>query len=152
MAKSQYEIRKGRQEEALAKGRTPNWKSLSSNQKQIIIQSIIKAIAEWRPVERRLLDPLPQSLLNQFLQAIQEIKAQGMAGPQFRATDRLKLLKQRLGRRGLISTDKEPTPDQVLNQQPKATQSLVKAQESLLVKRSEHQAEQAMVRLLARGQ
>lgn len=150
MAKSKYQVMKGQQEEALSHGKTPPWNSLSTNQKDRLIQAIIAAIAEWRPVERRLLDPLPQGLLNRLLEAIRQIRAQGLAGPQFRASDRLKILKQQLSRRGMLPKDKEPTPDQVLEQQPKPLQRQVKAQEAMLVKQAERKAEQAMVQMLSR--
>ena len=144
-----YQVRKGRQDESLGKGRMPQWKNLSQQQKANLIHAIVMSIAEWKPMEPKLLEPLPKQLLSRLLEAIQEIKANGLAGPQFRAADRIKVLKRKLAARGLLPSNSEPTPDQVLNQQPVLMQQQVRAHEAMQVKASEHNAEQAMLRMLA---
>lgn len=137
-------------QEAARSRRFPSWEAMDRQEREALMQQILQAIAEWRPIPERLMQPLPTALLKKLLDAVNQLKAEGLAGPHNRANDRIKRLKSLLNQRGL-GGEREPTADEVVNQQPPEVRNQILAQESALVKESEVRALQEMQKALARS-
>ena len=117
----------------------PGWTQMEKDEQEQLIFQIIKAIAEWKPIPEVLLKPLPTQALQSLLEMVEQLKAEGLAGPRNRTSDRVKRLMQMLHKRGLIP-EREPTADQVLQQQEPEFRNRVLAQESLAVREAEANA------------
>lgn len=138
------------QTDSISQNRIPDWSEMDKGTKYQLIKEILLLVGNWRPVPPELLVPLPTKLLEALRDAITQLKAEGMAGPHFRASDRIKRLQQLLqSRLGTDQSMKEPTGDQVLAQQPRSFRQNVLSQESRLVREAESQATAGMGRMLA---
>jgi len=128
----------------------PPWRNLEPKDRQELILQILTAIAEWKAPSPHLLKVLPTPLLKNLLMAIEQLKSEGLAGPHFKASDRLKRLKYLLQQRGVLPTQ-GPTPDDTLKAQGPQVENPVRAQEAKLVKESEVTAMLNLQRMLARS-
>ena len=127
----------------------PSWQAMDKEEREHLIFQIVKAIAEWRPIPEALLKPLPTQALQNFLAIVEQLKAEGLAGPRNRTSDRVKRLMQMLHRRGL-QPQREPTADQVLAQQRPEFRNRILAQEAQAVRTSEARAARNAQATLAR--
>ena len=74
-------------QEAARSRRLPSWEAMDRQEREALMQQILQAIAEWRPIPERLMQPLPTALLKKLLDAVNQLKAEGLAGPHNRAND-----------------------------------------------------------------
>ena len=65
------------------------WNAMGAEEKHQLMEIIITAIAEWRPIPESLLKPLPQVALKSFHAMIEQLKAEGLAEPHGSTSDRV---------------------------------------------------------------
>lgn len=126
----------------------PAWSQMDRADRASLMQQILEAIAEWRPIPKALLQPLPTKLLHDLLDVIRKLKAEGLVGPRSRPTDRVKRLKELLEARGL-GRRKSLSEEDVLNQQPLQVQREQRANEALNRRMEDAVLTQGMSRALA---
>ena len=98
---------------------------MSKDQEKQIVEEALKLIAEGKPLPRRMEHQLSPESLRKLLALVQQLRAEGQAGPHNRTPERL-LAMQRIINRWLKPEDGEPTADQVAASTPgqKETESL----------------------------
>lgn len=129
--------------------RLPSWNSLDKKEKILLVQQILQAIAEMKPLPERMLQPLPVPLLRTLQEAIEQMKAEGLAGNRFRASDRMKFLKRQLDVRDLAPNSRKQSVDDLLLNLPGGKEIL--ANESKNVRASERQAASLWEKQIARA-
>ena len=125
-----------------------SWVEMDKKQQQELLMQILQYLVEWRPIPQELLKPLPTELLYKIQELAQQLKAEGLAGPRHRTSERVKALIYQAMRKGLLPQGGEPTPDQVLEKYPEMRQQVL-AQESQQIREAENRTALNLQRALA---
>jgi len=135
--------------QAARERKLPPWDSLKPKEQQELLRQILQQIAEWRQIPEQVLQSLPEGMLQRLLEIIEQLRAQGLAGPQFRASERIKAMKAMLNRRGLGETPRRPTADEIIDSLPPEERNRIRAQEAVAIRESETAALMGMQQRLA---
>lgn len=119
------------------------WGRMSRGEREELIGAILECIAEWRPLPRQLLEPLPPDFLRSLLDVVTQLKAEGLAGPHNRPRDRVKRLMVLMRDRGLLPS-RMPTADDAVRSLPPETRREVLANEAISIGNAESAAAGAM--------
>lgn len=134
-------------QKAASQKQLPHWNNLSMMEQKQLLAQILQMIAECRPLTKELLQPLPLPFLRALTQTIQQLQEEGMLGPKHRAPERLQRLRELLSQR--LPSNKQPTENEVLSQQPLSMQRQVRAQEALGLRQAQSRAMVGMQQTLA---
>lgn len=114
-----------------------------------LLAMVIQLIAEWKPIPKVVLQAFNPSQLMRLHEVIAQLKAEGLAGPRHRTSERMKRLVYLLTKRGLLPDN---TNKDALDSIPPEAANSMKAQETLMLRDSEAYAEQGLRQALATNQ
>jgi uncharacterized membrane protein YccC len=98
-------------------------------QKKLVAQAL-NLLAQWKPLPKALAERLGPEALRRLLEMVQEIQAQGLAGPRHRAPERLRLLRKLLEQ----MTSGKAEPKDPADAMPSRARLQQRGQESLLLR------------------
>ena len=117
------------------------------NNRLQVLKTALRQVAQQQPLSQDLIKALSPTALKLLLRMVQQLKAQGLAGPHTRTPERLlamyKLINQRTG-----GQPTEPTADQIIQQMTPQARDQILGMESLLARQSNAQAMVDSSRLL----
>ena len=134
-------------QQAESAGKLPPWDALNPKEQQQLLETVLQMIAEWRPVPKPMLKALPPALLEHLVAAVKELRSRGTAGPHFKASDRIKMLKHMLDAR--LPQAQGQTTDELIESLPREARAQIRAQEAQQMQESETSAIMAAKKQLA---
>ena len=103
------------------------------------IKELLQQIAKQQTPSKQLLAQLDSRTLRLILEVVQQLRAQGLAGPHVRTPERLLRLYSLINRR-LGTKDREPTADEIIQAMVPQARNQILGQEALLARQSNAQA------------
>lgn len=120
-------------------GQLPPWEEMGEQDKEALIEQILMAIVQQRPIPKPMLRTLPTNILNALLAAITRLKSEGMLGYQHKIPERLQrlreLLQERLARYG--GGDRQPTEHQVVDSLPNSLRNQIRGNEAINLRQAQ---------------
>ena len=86
---------------------------------QTLVEEALKLIAEGRPLPEKLANKLPPALLQRLLALVEQLRAEGLAGPHNRTPQRILAMQKIINR--WLQLQGELTPDQAAKTVPGQT-------------------------------
>ena len=112
-------------------------------------QELLQALVQQRPINKEVAHLMGNKALRQLLEVVQQLRAQGMAGPHVRTPERLLRLYILLNQR--VPQEKEPTADQIIQSLTPKARDQILGHEALLARQSNAQATVTTQQQLARA-
>ena len=112
------------------------------------MQVIVSLLAEGREIPEALQRLLPLEALQLLDAIVKQLYAQGLAGPNHRASERMKVIQHMINQRNLNPTKPKGADDILLSMGPEVSEPVL-AQERQLITQSEAMGAAAAERLLA---